>query len=247
MMPWPRRVRSGSRPSEPAFAVSASGASPVKGLAPFASWCGRLATPEVNISFSLPLPPRCIVSSQWPSSLSVLGGKTEAMYSLRYRVVLLTLMACVAFTEAGSSRNSRDEYTTLSLTDGSVTDRGTFELSINDEQRRHIFEGVIRIYDAPVAGGPTPEVADALPEQVPMQELPTGITQNIPLVQGHKFVKFDDRILIVNPSTRLVVAMIPRYKLLPWRSDPVSWDRLSIRPLARSLKDEAASRRGLGR
>jgi hypothetical protein len=73
----------------------------------------------------------------------------------------------------------------------------------------------MRISDAPVAGGPTPEVADALPEQVPMQDLPADVTQEIPLVQGHKFVKFDDRILIINPSNRLVVAMIPRYKLLP--------------------------------
>jgi hypothetical protein len=73
----------------------------------------------------------------------------------------------------------------------------------------------MRISDAPVAGGQTPEVTDTLPEQVPMQDLPAGVTQDVPLVQGHKFVKFDDRILIINPSTRLVVAMIPRYKLLP--------------------------------
>jgi hypothetical protein len=103
----------------------------------------------------------------------------------------------------------------LSLVDQSVTERGKPELVINDEQRGHIFDGVMRISDAPVAGGPTPEIADALPEQVPMQDLPADVTQDIPLVQGHKFVKFDDRILIVNPSSRVIVAMIPRYKLLP--------------------------------
>jgi hypothetical protein len=54
-----------------------------------------------------------------------------------------------------------------------------------------------------------------LPEDTPAQDLPTGVTRDIPLVQGHKFVKFDDRILIINPSNRLVVAMIPRYKLVP--------------------------------
>ena len=30
-----------------------------------------------------------------------------------------------------------------------------------------------------------------------------------------KFVKFDDRIVVIEPASRLVVAMIPRYKLLP--------------------------------
>jgi hypothetical protein len=104
------------------------------------------------------------------------------------------------------SRNSRD----------GVHERGTgaSELAISDEQREHIFDVVMGISDVPVATGPTPELTDALPEQVPMQDLPTDVSQDIPLVQGHKFVKFDDRILIVQPSSRLVVAMIPRYKLL---------------------------------
>jgi hypothetical protein len=48
-----------------------------------------------------------------------------------------------------------------------------------------------------------------------MQDLPAGVIRDIPLVRGHKFVKFDDRIVVVNPASRLVVAMIPRYKLLP--------------------------------
>jgi hypothetical protein len=52
------------------------------------------------------------------------------MYSLRYGVVLATLMTCVAFTAVGSSRNSRD----------GVQERGTPQLAISDEQREHIFE-----------------------------------------------------------------------------------------------------------
>jgi hypothetical protein len=143
---------------------------------------------------------------------------TEAMYRLRY-MALVTLVACVAFVEAGPSRSSRDgvQDADLSLVDDSVAERGKSELAINDEQRGHIFHVVMRISDAPVADGPTPEITDVLPEPMPMpmQDLPAGVTQDVPLVQGYKFVKFDDRILIVNPSTRLVVAMIPRYKLLP--------------------------------
>ena len=111
------------------------------------------------------------------------------MYSLRYGVVLVTLMACVAFTSVGPNRNSGD----------GVQERGTPELAISDEQRGHIFEIVMRNSDAPVANGPTPEITDALPEQVPMQDLPAEVSQDVPLVQGHKFVKFDDRILIVHP------------------------------------------------
>jgi len=68
---------------------------------------------------------------------------------------------------------------------------------------------------APVAPAPAPALADALPSGVAMQDLPASVTREIPLVRGHKFVKFDDRIVVVDPASRLVVAMIPRYKLLP--------------------------------
>ena len=133
------------------------------------------------------------------------------MHSLRCGVVLLTLMACVVITAVWLSRSGRDgllAHATPELASG------TPELAMSDEQREHIFEVVMQISDAPVANGPTPEITDALPEQVPMQDLPADVSQDIPLVQGHKFVKFDDGILIVHPSSRLVVAMIPRYKLV---------------------------------
>ncbi len=88
-------------------------------------------------------------------------------------------------------------------------------LPLSDEQRGHIFDLVMRLPDTPVADATPPELADALPSEVALQDLPAGVTRDIPLVQGHKFVKFDDRILVVNSASRLVVAMIPRYKLLP--------------------------------
>jgi hypothetical protein len=83
------------------------------------------------------------------------------------------------------------------------------------EERARIFDGVMGISDAPITEVVAPEVADSLPEEVPMQDLPNEILREIPLAHGHKFVKFDDRILVVSPADRLVVAMIPRYKLLP--------------------------------
>jgi hypothetical protein len=44
--------------------------------------------------------------------------------------------------------------------------------------------------------------------------LPAALIQEIPLLRGYKFLKLDDRILVVDPASRTVVAMIPRYKLL---------------------------------
>ena len=92
--------------------------------------------------------------------------------------------------------------------------RAAGSLALSDEQRGRIYDGVMKISDAPVVDVPAPELAEALPSGVPLQDLPAGVIREIPLVQGHKFVKFDDRILVVDPASRLIVAMIPRYKLV---------------------------------
>jgi hypothetical protein len=60
-----------------------------------------------------------------------------------------------------------------------------------------------------------PGFPNTLPSEVPLHDLPAAMAQEIPQVEGHTFVKFDDRIVVVDPKSRVVVAMIPRYKLLP--------------------------------
>src|SRR5262249_4062930 len=130
----------------------------------------------------------------------------------------VTLVACVGIATAqkghrgagGTDASAMDE-TTGTVSPGAK--RAGAELALSDEQRGRIYEGVMRIADAPVAQAPA--LADARPGEVPMQDLPASVMREIPVVQGHKFVKFDDRIVVVNPASRLVVAMIPRYKLLP--------------------------------
>jgi hypothetical protein len=87
--------------------------------------------------------------------------------------------------------------------------------ALSDEDRFDIYEGVMRIPNAPVVGASPPELAEALADEVPMQDLPLSVVRKLPQVEGLKFAKFDDRIVVVNPASRLVVAMIPRYKLMP--------------------------------
>src|SRR5262245_35973439 len=132
--------------------------------------------------------------------------------------IMMGLGACVAFVVAHNSTRwiaDQDAWAMDETTGSSPRDkRAPAELALNDEQRG-IYDGVMGIADAPVAQAPAPTVADALPAGVPMQDLPAAVTRDIPLVQGHKFVKFDDRIVVVDPASRLIVAMIPRYKLLP--------------------------------
>ena len=145
--------------------------------------------------------------------------------SLRHGLVVLSLVGCVGLAAAagfvqrgagdGTEAYQMDDETTGSV--GPLRGLGNFAraaLPLSDEDRFHIYEGVMRIADAPVADAPAAEVAESLRSEVALQELPSSVIRQIPQVEGHKFVKFDDRIVVVEPESRLVVAMIPRYKLL---------------------------------
>jgi hypothetical protein len=85
-------------------------------------------------------------------------------------------------------------------------------LPLSQEQRGHIFDGIMQMRDAPVADVPPPAPTAALPRSVALQELPASVIHDIPIVQGYKFVKLDDWILLVSPVDRSVVAQMPRYR-----------------------------------
>jgi uncharacterized protein DUF1236 len=175
--------------------------------------------------------------SQRPASLdpvSYSSGYREgranrpAMRSKVHRVVArcraptFVIAACIGLivaTHVARDRRGGESTDVLAMeeTTGGMSggQRATAELALSDEERGRLYEGVMRIADAWVANAPAPAVADALPSEVPLHDLPAGMAQEIPQVEGHKFVKFDDRIVVVDPKSRVVVAMIPRYKLLP--------------------------------
>jgi hypothetical protein len=107
---------------------------------------------------------------------------------------------------AATDRNSGDITGSVGL---SASAGG---LPLSDEQRGHIFDGIMKLDDAPVAEVPEPEATAALPGSVALQDLPASVTRDVPMVWGYKFVKLDDRILLVSPVDRSVVAEMPRYR-----------------------------------
>jgi hypothetical protein len=154
------------------------------------------------------------------------GANRPAMRSKAHRVVVrcrattFVIVACIGLVVAAHVGHRGGESTDASAmkeTTGSIGggQRAMAELALSDEERGRLYESVMRIADARLANVPAPAVADALPSEVPLHDLPAGMAQEIPQVEGHKFVKFDDRIVVVDPKSRMVVAMIPRYKLLP--------------------------------
>jgi hypothetical protein len=79
-------------------------------------------------------------------------------------------------------------------------------LWLNDEQRKRI-AATLRIGDAPAAAVDTP-FAKELPLNVEMREIPDTLKREVPDVQTLKYARAGDRILLVDPSNRIVVGEI---------------------------------------
>ena len=148
--------------------------------------------------------------------------------SLRHAAIMLVLAGCAGLALAAQSRLADRVVAATDSADSAAVDETTGSLGnvpgnmaarriapeLSDEDRFHIYEGVMRIPDAPTLDEPAADVADALPDEVPLQDMPLSVARTLPQVKDLKFVKLDDRILVVNPASRVVVAMIPRYKLI---------------------------------
>ncbi len=148
------------------------------------------------------------------SGTSLCGGATEeetVRPSVRRGAFAFALLGVVIVAGADAQTTSpADDDTTGSL--GPTASARMLPLS--DEQRGRIYDGIMRMSNATQVDAPPPAPAEALPHSVPLQDLPGSVERDIPLVKGHKFVKLDDRILVVNPASRKVVVFIPRYKIM---------------------------------
>jgi len=144
--------------------------------------------------------------------------------AFRRGAILLTLIATVALTAVHQVGLGPDRIASIARlppaadTTGAIARSGPDGwIQLSDEQRGWIFLGVMNLTDIPETRVPglADELGSVLPAEVELQDLPAMVTRKIPLVRHHKFVKLDDRILVVRPTDRVVVSEIPRYRLLP--------------------------------
>ena len=133
---------------------------------------------------------------------------------------LLVLMASAGFsavTHAGEAdldgSRARQAFEDIDTT-GSIGHPASI-LPLSDEQRGLVFLGVTSLPDVPVVDGPAPHMSAVVPASIVLQDVPAMVVSKVPHVRDHKFVKFEDYILIVRSTDRVVVADIPRYRLLP--------------------------------
>jgi len=136
------------------------------------------------------------------------------------RLVSFVVLASLALLAAEAARNrlvptQRAAGNAMEDVADETTGSVGIVLPLNDEQRERIYRGVMHYPDTARADARADALPGALWSDKLLQDLPASVTGEIPLMREHKFVKLDDRILLVDPARRAVVAMIPRYRLLP--------------------------------
>ena len=99
-------------------------------------------------------------------------------------------------------------------TTGSLGHADASRLSLNDEERGFVFLGVVNLPDVPDAPIKAPRLASELSQTVELHDIPAMVVRKVPQLRDYKFVKLDDRILVVGADSRKVAAVIPRYKLI---------------------------------
>jgi hypothetical protein len=124
---------------------------------------------------------------------------------------VVTPTAAEDLSEVAIGPTFPDDETTGSIDRSAITQ----SLPLSDEQCGIVFLGVMNLPETPEVHIAVPAAAAALPDWVELRDLPAMVIHRIPLLQDHKFVKLDDRILVVRPSDRIVVSEIPRYRILP--------------------------------
>ncbi len=102
-----------------------------------------------------------------------------------------------------SAKNAADDkLSTTAWTFGPLT----------DEQRRAIYQAVggkSAVNASTAAGGPTgAEIGTVLPQAIPLGTMPEDVATQVPVLRGYEYVKAGDKVLLVSPANRFVVAVI---------------------------------------
>jgi hypothetical protein len=113
---------------------------------------------------------------------------------------------------AGGGAEAPAYETTGGVDAGSAGGRS---LSLSDEGRELVYRYVQAFPDVGPGSARPLGVSERVSDRQELQDLPTILTETIPLLRGYKVVKLDDRILLIDPASREVVVMLPRYRLLP--------------------------------
>ena len=80
------------------------------------------------------------------------------------------------------------------------------DLTANQQQA--VSQGLSTSPSQQAPAGAQPEVGNKLPDSMTAQSLPNNVTDQVPQVKNLLFVKLPDRIVLIDPDTKLVTEIV---------------------------------------
>lgn len=89
----------------------------------------------------------------------------------------------------------------------SKTDPARTEIQLSDEQRAALLAQLDKSHSASDVGSPV-TIGTALPATVKLSDIPPSLHEMIPAYRGYKFVWIRDDLIIADPASRVVMAVV---------------------------------------
>ena len=116
----------------------------------------------------------------------------------------------------GAQQSTQDEPAKTSARNDRIdkTPIMAYPLALSDEQKRAIYQRLTQGAEPGLSGGATPssnitaKPSEQVPATLALQELPPEMAASMPSVADYKFLRLQDKILVVNPRESIVVGEI---------------------------------------
>ncbi|WP_314947755.1 DUF1236 domain-containing protein [Bradyrhizobium cosmicum] len=113
-------------------------------------------------------------------------------------------------TGSGATNTAQQPSTQQTTADRSSSTDVNASVNINDQQRTRISQSVSRLNVQPLTSvNFSLSVGTAVPRDVRLQPLPNEVVEVVPQYRGYNFVLVKDEIVIVEPSSYKIVAVLP--------------------------------------
>lgn len=85
---------------------------------------------------------------------------------------------------------------------------GQDKLNLNQAQGHAVMQGLRNEQTQQQPSGPHPQVGSKVPESTTPKAMPNDVTAQVPETKNFLFVKLPDRVLVIDPDTRIVAEII---------------------------------------
>jgi hypothetical protein len=85
---------------------------------------------------------------------------------------------------------------------------GTAQADLTPAQEQMVSQGLASSPSQQAPSGAQPQVGNTLPDSMSAQALPNNVTDQVPNAKGLFFVKLPDRIVLIDPHSKLVTEIL---------------------------------------